>query len=164
MFLDVYQTVFIFCRWFDLRDVVLTFLILLKKSSNHFKVIDAGLQISQPSKNVLQVILGTSVRYYIVLTTCFKGITHPIFCSDLVYKLQRITSDSKEKEEETRLSPMTKARTPAGKSKKQRDNTKTSRKTSITQRLRTDLGRSVGVILTTQLVRLNRFTGSQPSH
>ena len=38
------------------------------------------------------------------------------------------------------------------KSKKQRDNTKTPPQTSITQRLRTDLGRSVGVTKVTQLV------------
>ena len=50
------------------------------------------------------------------------------------------------------------------KSKKQRDNTKTPPKTSITQRLRTDLGRSVGVTTATQLVYLNQFTGSQPFH
>ena len=37
-------------------------------------------------------------------------------------------------------------------------------KTLITQRLQTDLGRSVGVTKATQLVWLNRFTGSQPSH
>ena len=62
------------------------------------------------------------------------------------------------------LSPMTKAPTPTEKSKKQRDNIKNATKTSITQRLRTDLGRSVWVTTATQLVRLNRFTGSQPSH
>ena len=49
------------------------------------------------------------------------------------------------------------------KSKKQRDNTKMPQKTSITQRLRTDLGRSVGVTTVTQLVLLNQLTGSQPS-
>ena len=48
--------------------------------------------------------------------------------------------------------------------KKQRDNTKTPPKTSITQRLQTDLGRSVRVTIATQLVWLNQFTGSQPSH
>ena len=37
------------------------------------------------------------------------------------------------------------------KSKKQRDNTKTPPKTSITQRLRTDLGWSVGVTIATHL-------------
>ena len=41
--------------------------------------------------------------------------------------------------------PMTKAPTPTEKSKKHRDNIKNATKTSITQRLRTDLGRSVGV-------------------
>ena len=50
------------------------------------------------------------------------------------------------------------------KSKKQRDNIKRPPKTSITQQLRTDLGRSVGVTAVTQLVWLNRFTSAQPSH
>ena len=59
---------------------------------------------------------------------------------------------------------MTEALTPTEKSKKQRDNTKNATKTSITQRLLTDLGRSAGVTIATQLVWLNRFTGSQPSH
>ena len=59
---------------------------------------------------------------------------------------------------------MTKAPTPKEESKKQRDNTKTPTKTSITQRLRTDLGRSVGATTITQLVCLNWSKGSQPSH
>ena len=59
---------------------------------------------------------------------------------------------------------MTKVPTPTETFKKQRDNTKTPQKTSITQRLRTDLGPSVGVTIATQLMWLNRFTGSQPSH
>ena len=50
------------------------------------------------------------------------------------------------------------------KSKKQCDNTKTPPKTSITQWLQTDLGRSVRVTIVTQLVWLNWFMGSQPSH
>ena len=50
-----------------------------------------------------------------------------------------------EKKEDIWLSPMTKAPIPTEKSKKQRNNTKTPPKTSITQRLRTDLGPSVGV-------------------
>ena len=41
---------------------------------------------------------------------------------------------------------------------------RTPPKTSITQRLRTDLGRSAGVTIATQLVWLNHFTGSQPSY
>ena len=59
---------------------------------------------------------------------------------------------------------MTKAPTPTEKSEQQRDNTKNATKTKITQRLRTDLGWSVGATIASQLVRLNRFTGSQPSH
>ena len=47
------------------------------------------------------------------------------------------------KKEEIWLSPVTKAPTPTEKSKEQRDNIKNASKTSITQRLRTDLGRSV---------------------
>ena len=46
---------------------------------------------------------------------------------------------------------MTKAPTTTGKPKKQCDNTQTPSKTSITQRLPTDLGRSVGVTIATQL-------------
>ena len=48
----------------------------------------------------------------------------------------------------------------------QRDNIKTPPKTytTITQRLRTDLGRSVRVTAVTPLVWLNRFTSAQPSH
>ena len=56
------------------------------------------------------------------------------------------------------LSPRTKTPTHTVKSKKQRDNTKTPPKTSIKQRLRTDLGRLVGVTTATPLVWLNRFT------
>ena len=44
---------------------------------------------------------------------------------------------------------MTKAPTPTEKSKKQRDNANTPPKTSITQRLRTDFGRSVGITIVT---------------
>ena len=62
------------------------------------------------------------------------------------------------------LSPMTKATTPIEKSKKQRDNNTNATKTSIRQRLRADLGRSVGVTTITPLVWLNRFTSAQPSH
>ena len=71
---------------------------------------------------------------------------------------------TKRKKEEIWLSPMTKAPTPIEKSKKQSDNIKTPPKTSITQRLWIDLGRSIRVTIITQLVWLNRFAGSQPSH
>ena len=36
--------------------------------------------------------------------------------------------------------------------------------TSITQRLRADLGRSVGITTATKLVLLKRFMGSKPSN
>ena len=58
---------------------------------------------------------------------------------------------------------MTKATTPIEKSIKQRDNIKNATKTLITQRLLTDLGRSVGVTAVTPLVWLNWFTSAQPS-
>ena len=58
---------------------------------------------------------------------------------------------------------MAKAPTPTEKSKKQSDKTENATKTSSTKRLRTYLGRSVGVTTATQLVWLNRFTVSQPS-
>ena len=61
-------------------------------------------------------------------------------------------SKLKEKRVEIRLSPMTNAPTPAEMSKGQSDNTSNAKKSSITQRLRTDLGRSVGVTTATQLV------------
>ena len=50
------------------------------------------------------------------------------------------------------LSQMKKAPTLTENFKKQRDNTKTPPQLSITQRLRTDLGRSVGVTIVTKLV------------
>ena len=59
---------------------------------------------------------------------------------------------------------MRNALTPTENPKTQCENIQTPTKTSITQRLRTDLGRSVGVTIATQLVWLIRLTGSQPSH
>ena len=56
----------------------------------------------------------------------------------------------KEKKEEIWLSPMTNALIPTEMSKGQQDITKTS-PSSITQRLRTDLGRSDGVTTVIQL-------------
>ena len=58
---------------------------------------------------------------------------------------------------------MTKVPEPTEKSKIQRYNTKNATKTSITQRFRTDLGRSVEVTTATPLVCFNRFTRAQPS-
>ena len=65
-----------------------------------------------------------------------------------------------EKKEEIWLVPMTEAPKPIEKSNKQRGNTKTPSKTSITQRLRTvSLGKDSHPI-----VVVNQFTGSQTSH
>ena len=61
---------------------------------------------------------------------------------------------NEDKKEEIRLSPMTKARTTTEMSKGQSDNTNNATKSSITQRLRTDLGRSVGITTVTQLMWL----------
>ena len=68
------------------------------------------------------------------------------------------------KKEEIWLGPITKAPTPTEKSKKQRGHTKTPPKFSITQRLRTDIRRSVGVTTATPLVWLKWFTSAKPSH
>ena len=58
---------------------------------------------------------------------------------------------------------MTKAPTPTAMSKAQSDDTNNATKSSIKQQLRTDLGRSVGVTTTIELVWLTWFTGP-PSH
>ena len=58
---------------------------------------------------------------------------------------------------------MTKAPTPEEMSKGQSDNRNNATKKLITQRLRTDLGRSVGVTTTTKLVWLTGIW-AKPSH
>ena len=58
---------------------------------------------------------------------------------------------------------MSKAPTPAEMSKRQSDNKTTPQKSSITQWLQTDLGRSVGVTTATQAVWLTGLR-AQPSH
>ena len=67
-----------------------------------------------------------------------------------------------DKKEEIWLSSMTKAPTSTEKSKKQHDNKNTPPQTDYTTIA--DLGRSVGVIAVTPLVRLNRLTSAQHSH
>ena len=59
---------------------------------------------------------------------------------------------------------MTEAPTTRDKSKKERDNIKTQPKTLISQQLRTDLGRSVGVTAVTPLVWLIQFMSAKLSH
>ena len=68
-----------------------------------------------------------------------------------------------EKKEEIWLSPMTKTPTPAEMPKGQSDNTNNATTSSITQRLRIDLGRSVGVHTATRLVWLTGVR-AQPSN
>ena len=60
-----------------------------------------------------------------------------------------------DKKEEIWLSPMTKAATPTEMSKGQSDKPNNATKSSIKQRLRSDIGRSVGVTTSTQLVWFN---------
>ena len=69
-----------------------------------------------------------------------------------------------DKKEEIWLSPVTNANTSTEKSKNASWQHKKRQHKLITQRLRTDLGRSVGVTTVTPLVWLNRFTSAQPSH
>ena len=69
-----------------------------------------------------------------------------------------------EKKEEIWLSPMTKAPTPTEMSKGQTDNTNNATKSSIKQRLRTDLGRSVGITTATQLVWLTGLRAHLPTN
>ena len=59
---------------------------------------------------------------------------------------------------------MTKAPTPTEMSKGQSDNKNNATKSSITQRLRTDLGRSVGVTTATQLVWLTGLRAHLPTN
>ena len=70
-----------------------------------------------------------------------------------------VTSKQKSKEKKDLTQSFNKIiPTPTEKANKQRENTKKPPKLSITQRLRTDLGWSVGVTRATPLVLLNRFT------
>ena len=69
-----------------------------------------------------------------------------------------------EKKEEIWLCLMTKAHTPTEMSKGQSDNINNATKSSITQRLRTDLGRSVGVTTATQLVWLTGLRAHLPTN
>ena len=70
----------------------------------------------------------------------------------------------KNKKEEIWPSPMTKASTPTEMSKGQVTTQATSQKSSIKQRLRTDLGRSVGVAKATQLVWLSGLRAHLPTN
>ena len=87
----------------------------------------------------------------------------PIHCGHRISPINCV--HRREKKNEIKLSPMTKAPARTGKSKKLSDKNKNgTQNLDITQRFRTDLGWSVGVMIANQLVWLNRFTGSQPFH
>ena len=106
--------------------------------------------------------------WYQVTIICYTyNITHlcrePFCVSSMIEEKSLEDCVLYEKKEEIWLSPVTKTPTPIEQSKKQRENIKTPPKTLITQLLRTDLGRSVGVTAVDQLVWLNRFTSAQPS-
>ena len=75
-----------------------------------------------------------------------------------------LTSDIQREKGRDLTRPLAKVPTPTEKSKKQLDNIKNATKTFITQRLRTNLGRSVKLTAVTPLVWLNRFTSAQPSY
>ena len=97
-----------------------------------------------------------------VLDNCMYSeciILKHIFRNDLSNTLLGGNWGTLEKKEEIWLSPMTKAHKPTEKSKKQRDNTKNAIKITppITQRLRTDIGRSVKVTTAIPLVWINRL-------
>ena len=90
-FLELAMSLLDFSPWIPLG----TFSICIVKSSNHFKTIDPGLQISLASKNIWKVF-----RSYSELLSKFgeisfqeyvsDGISHPVYYGDLVYKLRRI--------------------------------------------------------------------------
>ena len=73
-----------------------------------------------------------------IILVYFCYITFVSFC----YLTNKTFAEYEEKKDEIWLSPMTKAPTPTEKSKKQRANTKSPPKYSISQRLRADLGQS----------------------
>ena len=106
-----------------------------------------------------QIVLTNEISQLVFKETCSR--LGPMFVYKKIFDIIFL-----EKKEEIGLSSMTKAPTPTEKSKKQRDgNIKTPPKTSITQRLQTDLWRSVGVTIATQLVWLNQLTGPNlPTH
>ena len=80
----------------------------------------------------------------LVLLNRFTGAIHSHYLQKLCIPINRDQFCSQEKMKEIWLSPMTNPLYQQ-KIRKPKDNTQTSPKTSITQRLRTDLGRSVGV-------------------
>ena len=94
-FQDPHLTVFTFRSWLDLLDVVLSFWISILKISKLLKncwhrVIDIT-----TFENHLESSLDHTPNFWrnlvISFQECvFKGISHPVFYGDLVYKLRRV--------------------------------------------------------------------------
>ena len=82
--------------------------------------------------------------------------------SDIILLLFSVFSRAKEVKEGIWLGPVTKASKQTENSRKQNDNTKTPPKSLIRQLLK--IRRPVWVMAVTQLVWLNWFRGSNPSH
>ena len=104
--------------------------------------------------------IPSSVIFDLVLCPSITK-THFIFIHQYQFR-SKVNLNSEyyiKKKEEIWLSPLTKAPTLTEISKWQSDNTNNATKCSITQWLRTDLGRSVGVTTVTQLVCFTGFTG-----
>ena len=124
-----------------------------------------ALNLFRTQRGIIHLIYFTGVlcSYYLSLpwSVGYFGPT-PVFFVGYYVAFTEKKNIMKEKKEEIWLSSMIKAPTPTEKSKKERDNTKTPPKTSITRRSRTYIGRSVGVLTATPLVWLNRFTSAQP--
>ena len=92
-FLDSHRTVFTFRSWLDLLDVVLAFWISILKITS--KLLTQGYRYHKLRKT-----FGKFFRSYSELLSkfgdisfqeyAFKGISHPVFYGDLVYKLRRV--------------------------------------------------------------------------
>ena len=131
---------------------------------------------SQQIKYMLPSSTFVLVEFEVVRTQHFSTIWHAVNGCLLVETLVSNTSSCEGSScwdqsrpflhsilgEKGRVSPMTKAPTPTEISKKHRDHIKTEPKTSITQRLRTDLGRSVGVTAVNPTGDLGPLTGIIP--
>ena len=113
-------------------------------------------QHKTPPKTSITQRLRTDLGRSVVVTTVIQL----VFCT--IIFLYRCSHTNKEKKKEIWLSPMTKTPITTANSKTNGQH-KTPPKTSITQRLRTDLGRSVVVAIVIQLVWLNRFPTNHKS-
>ena len=95
-FQDSHRTVFTFRSWLDLLDVVLAFLISILKISKllqncwhrviDIKSFEKHFESSDHTPNFCRnLVIFRSKNMHV-----FKGISHPVFYGDLVYKLRRV--------------------------------------------------------------------------